>query len=201
MVDFSKLELKPRGSRPAETQQFGEDHEIVVTLRNCESQKKRLSYRAFATLCYACDVLPGPKFTPKCFGVLNRLPGRLDALVCKSNGAQPNRDHLDHPANVLGWTVVDSGEELQQLVYDTIDPVRKQFHFLQRKIESAQEMAEFSATALGIEEPVSPFTKEDVIMQLHGFKEDPESMGAAEKVYGDWSHEQFDALIELIETL
>lgn len=200
MVDFSKLELEPKGSKSSRRAKYDEDHDLVKALRNAKEQSRRLSYRAFAVLAYACDEVPGPNFTPKCFGILNRLPGRLDALVCKSNGKQPNQDHHSHPATVEGWSIIDSGEELQEIVYDTIDPVKKQFHFLQRKIESAAEMATYSSKVLG-EDVTSPLTKEDVISQLHGFKEDPESMGVAEEVYGGWSDEQFDALIELVDTL
>ena|GEM_PF-3092545 len=195
MIDFSKLNLKSKGSKKTR-QQFDEDHDLVKALQNAEAQHKRLSYRAFAVLAHAAGETSGPKFTPLCFGLLNRMPGGLDALVCRANGTQPNSKHAEHPANAEEWAVIDSSEELKGIV----DPVYVQFHFLKNKIEGVEEGVNAASKILGDTVP-NPLTKEDVVQDLLQFKEDPESMGAAEPRYRNWTDAQFDALIELVSTL
>jgi len=117
MVDLSKLELAKKTTKSkAPKEPLAEDHDLVVAMQAIHDASRRISYRAFAVLAFACDEATGPKFNPKLFGLLNRLPNRLDALVVKSNGDQPNSDHADHQAQIEAWDVVDSSEELKAII-------------------------------------------------------------------------------------
>jgi len=95
---------------------LSEDHDLVQALQAAHDAERRVSYRAFAVLAYACDEAKGPKFNPVMFGLLNRLPNGLDAIVCKSDGTQPNSAHADHVAQTESWDVIDSEEELKTIV-------------------------------------------------------------------------------------
>lgn len=117
MVDLSKLELKAKSTKSkAPKEPLTEDNDLVKAMQAIHDAERRISYRAFAVLAFACDETPGPKFTPKLFGILNRMPNRLDAIVVKSNGDQPNSDHADHPAQTEGWSVIDSSDELKAVI-------------------------------------------------------------------------------------
>jgi len=82
---------------------FEETDVIVIAMRAVEKAEKRITYRNFGAMLCEAGLIASPSWTPAYIGHLNRLPGRLDALVCKGNHTQPNQDHLDHKAQVQGW--------------------------------------------------------------------------------------------------
>jgi len=116
MVDLTNLELAPTKKEKKSKEPLTEDNDLVQAMQKFETAKRRISYRAFAAVAHAAGETSGPKFTPLCFQLLNRMPGGLDALVCRANGTQPNSKHAEHPANAEEWAVVDSTEEIVEII-------------------------------------------------------------------------------------
>jgi len=105
------LEFAPKAQKREKkvAEALGEDHDIVVALRKIETAKRRLTYRHFAAIAFASGEANGPKFHPGLFGLLNRLPGGLDALVVKDSGECPDR-HAQATCNIEGWEVAEDAE-------------------------------------------------------------------------------------------
>ena len=82
-IDVSKLELTEKKTTERKAQEpLSADHPVVEALQALNDAERRISYRGFAALCVAAGEHQGG-FNPRLFGLLNRMPNQLDALVCR----------------------------------------------------------------------------------------------------------------------